>query len=85
MGIRGTTCGLRDLRRHHVFRLGSLIGLRSGGASRGCMSGGPRGKIGELSEVTDSEKYCVELCDVLSESPEDYYIVDSELSWRIVL
>ena len=28
MGIRGTTCGLRDLSRQHVFRLGSLIGLR---------------------------------------------------------
>ena len=34
MGIRGTTCGLRDLSRYHVFRLGSLIGLRSDGAVR---------------------------------------------------
>ena len=29
MGTCGTTCGVRDNRRHHVFRLGSLIGLRS--------------------------------------------------------
>ena len=84
MGIRGTTCGLRDLRRHHVFRLGSVIGLRSGGASRGCMSGGPRGQIG-VTEVADSVRLYFERSDVLSESPEDYYIVDSELSWRIVL
>ena len=48
MGNRGTTCGLRDIRRHHVFRLGSLISLRSDGASRGCMSGGPRVKVGAL-------------------------------------
>ena len=27
MGMRGTTCGLRADQRHHVFRLGSLIGL----------------------------------------------------------
>ena len=25
----GPTCGVHDNRRHHVFRLGSLIGLRS--------------------------------------------------------
>ena len=49
MGIRGITCGLRDIRRHHMFRLGALIGLRSGGASRGCYAWGLRGKIGELS------------------------------------
>ena len=29
MGTCGSTCGVHDNRRHHVFRLGSLIGLRS--------------------------------------------------------
>ena len=29
MGTCGITCGVHDNRRHHVFRLGSLIGLRS--------------------------------------------------------
>ena len=29
MGTCGTTCGVHDNRRHHMFRLGALIGLRS--------------------------------------------------------
>ena len=29
MGTCGPACGVHDNRRHHVFRLGSLIGLRS--------------------------------------------------------
>ena len=68
-----------------MFRLGSLNGLRSGGASRGSDVWGPRGKIGELNEVTDSERLCFERSDLLSESPEYFDIVYSELSWRIVL
>ena len=28
-GTCGITCGIHDIRRHHVFRLGCLIGLRS--------------------------------------------------------
>ena len=29
MGTCGITCGVHNIRRHHVFRLGFLIGLRS--------------------------------------------------------
>ena len=42
--------GLRANRRHHVFQSGSLIGLRSDGASRGCMCRAPRGRVEESSD-----------------------------------
>ena len=74
-----------QIRRHHVFRLGSLIGLRSVALLGEHDVWGTRGMIGELSEVTDSKGLCFERSDLLSESPEYFYIVYSELSWRIVL
>ena len=49
MGIRGIACGVREISRHHVFRLGSLIGLRSVARFGWRDVGGPDGKIGELS------------------------------------
>ena len=49
LGYVGLRVAYVQIRRHHVFRLGSLIGIRS--VARFCERDvwGPRGKIGELS------------------------------------
>ena len=64
MGMRGTTFGLRADKRHHVFRLGSLIGLRSMARFGYVMSGVLVGSSGSLEIVIEQEGP-VFVCDTI--------------------